>query len=300
MRRHPLDHPVSYYAIFLAVRCLPISLCHWLGKVVVLLVFTFSKKDRQGLAVNLAAAMGKAVDDPQVNRTIRQVFINYGRYMVDFFLLPQLPPRKLQTFFSHIRGENVLQEALAKGKGAILLSAHVGNWEVGGCMLHLLNYPFAVVVMGHNSVLTNTLVNRLRCRNGIKVITADKSPFSVIQVLRYLNRNGIVAMSGDRDYFGTGQAVRFLGKKITLPVGPVRLAMKSGAALIPAFVLKQADGRYFGVLESAIPLVLEGKQDEAITRNLEMSARIFEKYIRRFPDQWYCPDPLISAFFPGT
>jgi KDO2-lipid IV(A) lauroyltransferase len=70
------------------------------------------------------------------------------------------------------------------------------------------------------------------------------------------------------------------------------MAMKSGAALIPAFVLKQPDGRYFGVIEEEIPIECEGVRDKAIKMNLDKTARVFERYIRRYPDQWYCPDPI--------
>jgi lauroyl/myristoyl acyltransferase len=73
------------------------------------------------------------------------------------------------------------------------------------------------------------------------------------------------------------------------------MAMKSGAALIPAFVLRQPDGRYFGVLEKSIPLLLEGNRDDVIKKNLAKTARIFEEYIRRYPDQWYCPDPVAGG-----
>jgi KDO2-lipid IV(A) lauroyltransferase len=68
--------------------------------------------------------------------------------------------------------------------------------------------------------------------------------------------------------------------------------MKSGAALIPAFVLKQPGGKYYGILEEAVPLVLEGDRDDAIDKNLSKIARIFEKYVRSYPEQWYCPDPI--------
>ncbi|MFH1992112.1 MAG: lysophospholipid acyltransferase family protein [Pseudomonadota bacterium] len=295
MRRHILDHPVSYYAIFLASRYLPLSICRWLGKVVALIIYVFSNEDRKSLCVNLSMALGRPAGDPVVRKTVRRLFANYGRYMVDFFLLPQLPPHKVKKFFADIKGEEILKSALTKGRGAILLSAHVGNWEIGGSMLRLLNYPLAVVVMTHNTAATNALVNRLRQDKGIRVIAADQSPFAVVEVLRHLRNNGIVAMNGDRDYFGTGRQVNFMGKKVNLPVGPVIMAMKSGAALIPAFVLQQPDGRYFGVLEEAIALVSEGDRDEAVEKNLEITARIFEKYIRSYPDQWYCPDPL-----PGT
>ena len=295
MRRHILDSPISYYAIFLSVRCLPIRLCHWLGKIVVLIVYAFSQKDRKGLAFNLSLALNRPVDDPTIKRTIRKVFINYGQYMVDFFLMPQLPPRKTRKFFARLKGEEILKNALAKGQGAILVSAHVGNWEFGGTMMRLANYPLAVAAMTHNTSSTNALVNRLRKGKGIRVIEVNQSPFSGIEILRHLRNNGIVAMIGDRDFFGRGRPITFFNKKVSFPVGPVVMAMKSGAALIPAFVLRQSNGRYFGVMENPIRLCLEGDREDAIRENLGRTARIFEEYIRCYPDQWYCPDPITGS-----
>ena len=300
MRRHILDNPASYYATFLVVRYLPVNLCHWLGKIVGLIIYTFSKRDRQGLGINLSIALDRPADDPTVRKRVRQVFINYGRYMVDFFLLPQLPSHKIKKYFADIRGEEILKNALKRGKGVILLSAHVGNWEIGGTLLRLLNYPLTVVAIAHNTAATNALVNQLRQNKNICVIEVDQSPFSVIEVLRHLQQNRIVAMNGDRDYFGTGRQVNFMGKNVNFPVGPVILAMSSGAALIPAFVLKQPDGRYIGVLEDAIPFLSKGNRDEAINKNLNTIARIFEKYIRRYPDQWYYPDPITAPLSRRT
>lgn len=292
MRRHTLDNPISYFAIFFSVRYLPAWLCYWLGKIVSLMVHSFSRKDREGLAINLSMALNIPKDDPVVRKTVRRIFINYGHYMVDYFLMPMLPPHKIRKFFTEFKGEDILQSALANGKGAILLSAHLGNWEFGGIFLRFRNYPLNIVAMAHNTSSTNTLVNRLRKNKGIKVIEVTRSSFSGIEILKCLRNNGIVAMIGDRDFFGQGQPITFFGNKVGFPVGPVVLAMKSGAALIPSFVLKQADGRYFGMLEKAIPLHLKGDRDDIIKKNLNKTARIFEKYIRRYPDQWYCPDPI--------
>lgn len=292
MRRHILDNPVSYFAIFLSARYLPVRLCHWLGKNVALIVYAFSLRDRDGLATNLSLALDRPMGDPFVRKTIRQIFINYGHYMVDFFLMPQLPPHKIKRFFAEFKGEEILQAALANGKGVILLSAHLGNWEFGSIFLRFRNYPLNVVALAHNTSSTNTLVNRLRANKVKKVIEVNGSSFSGIEILRCLRNNEIVAMIGDRDFLGHGKLTTFFGKKVSFPVGPVVLAMKSGAALIPAFVLKQSDGRYCGVLEQPIPLLLEGDRNEVINKNLSKTARIFEQYIRRYPNQWYCPDPI--------
>jgi KDO2-lipid IV(A) lauroyltransferase len=220
--------------------------------------------------------------------------------MIDFFLLPQLPSHKVRKYFADIKGEEILQNALARGKGVILLSAHVGNWEIGGTMLRLFNYPLTVVTIKHNTAATNTLVNRLRQNKNIRVVEVDQSPFSGIEVLRHLQQNRIVAMNGDRDYFGTGRRINFMGETVNFPIGPVILAMSSGAAIIPAFVLKQPDGRYAGILENAIPLHSTDNREKAITDSLKTIARIFEKYIRNYPDQWYYPDPITAPLFPRT
>ena len=295
MRRHILDNPLSYYVIYLLARFLPVRICHWIGKIVVLVVYTFSKKDREGLSLNLSMALGRSRNDPFIRKTVRRIFLNYGQYMADFFLIPQLPLSKVRTFFSAIKGEDILQRALAKGTGAILLLAHLGNWEIGGSMLRAMNYPLGVVAMRHNTSATNILVNRLRLDKGIKIFHVDGSLFSGVGILRYLRDNGIVAISGDKDFFDNGRPVTYFGKTVNFPLGPVVMAMKSGADLIPAFVLKQPDGKYIGVLEKAIPMDLDGDRYEVIDRNLAKTARLFERYIRAYPDQWYCPDPIAES-----
>lgn len=292
MRRHILDHPVSYYAIFFTTRYLPIGLCHALSKIVVMIIYAFSRRDRRGLARNLSLALNRAPGDKLIRKTVRRNFLNYGHYMVDFFLIPQLPAHKIGRFFTHIEGEEILRNALAQGRGAILVSAHVGNWEFGGTMMRLADYPLAVVALAHNTSATNALVNRIRKDKGIKVIEMDQSPFSAINVLRHLRQNGVLATIGDRDFFGRGVPIRFFGRKVNFPVGPVMAAMNSGAALIPAFVLRRPDGRYLGVLEEAVPILTKNASDDPVRENLERTARIFEKVIRSYPDQWYCPDPI--------
>ena len=295
MRNHILDSPISYYAIYIISRILPIGICRRLGRVIALTVYLFSKKDRKGFAYNLSLALNKSPRDDSIKKIIRKIFMNYGEYMADFFFLPQQPPHKIKQSFAYLKGEPIIQKALARGKGVILLSAHIGNWEFGGAMMRLSDYPLAVVALPHNTSATNTLVNRLREEKGIHVIEVDESPFSSIAILNHLRQNGVVAMVGDRDFFGNGKQIEFFGKKIRFPIGPVAIALASGAAVIPAFVLKQPDGRYFGILEDEIPLSKNGNRKDMIEKNLVKIARVFETYIRRYPDQWYTPDPITGT-----
>lgn len=298
MRQHILDTPIAYYAIYYTVRFLPRRVCRWLGQWVAWVVFAFSKRDRATLASNFSIVLGRPVDDPKVKRTVRIMFTNYARYMVDFFLFPQLPIHKIKSYFSRIEGESILQHALSQDRGVLLLSAHVGNWEIGGTLLGMLNYPLTVVGLAHNTSQTNALVHHLRHSSGIQVIEVGETAFSVVPILNALRQNRIVAMIGDRDHLGTGRPVRFLGKQMHLPIGPVILAMMSGAALIPTFVLENPDGTYCGILETPIPIDTHGDRNRNIDCNLARIAQVFEDYIRRYPEQWYCPDPLIDEKAP--
>ena len=292
MRRHLLDSPISYLAIYYTVRSFPRRLCRWMGQWVGWIVFLFSKTDRRNLSRNFSLALGRPAHHPAVQRAVRGVFRNYARYMVDFFLFPQLGAERVRSYFSTIQGEERLRQALAKGRGVVLVSAHVGNWEIGGNLLRVLGYPLTVVGLAHNTLRTNALVRHLRSMRGIEVIEVGASTFGAVEILNALRRNRIVAMIGDRDHLGTGRRVRFLGRQIKLPTGPVILSMLSGAALIPTFVLEAPDGTYRGIIEAPIALEGDGNRDAAIHRNLARLAGVFEHYIRRFPDQWYCPDPL--------
>lgn len=289
MRRHILDTPISYYAIFLFTRYVPFRLCRWLGRITALIVYTFSREDRTGLAYNLSLALNRSPNDPFIRKTARRIFTNYGRYLVDFFYFPQIPKQKARTFFSHLENEEILSQAIADGKGVIILSAHIGNWEVSG---NIAEHPMAVVAMAHNTTMTENLVDRLRVNQGVKQFVIDDSLFAGIEILHYLRDNGIVAMVGDKDFWGTGKQISFFGKKVTFPVGPVILAMTTGAALIPAFVLMQPDGRYFGILEKPITIRQHEDKEKAIEQTLKDIAVVFERYIRQYPDQWYCPDPI--------
>jgi len=295
MRQHILDTPVSYYAIFILARILPLRVCRWLGRSIAFIVYLFSTRDRKGLATNLSIALNQPVNNLHIRQLVRRMFMNYGEYMADYFCLPQLPRQKARAVFSHLKREEIIRKALKKGRGVILLSAHIGNWEFGGIMIRHSKYPLAVVSLPHNTAPTNALVNRFREDKGISVIEVDESPFSALPILKHLRKNGVVAMMGDKDFFGNGKLIPYFGKQVRFPIGPVIIAMSSGAALIPAFVLKQPDGRYFGVLENAIPLSNERPREQAIQKNLEKIAVIFETYIQRYPDQWYNPDPIAET-----
>jgi KDO2-lipid IV(A) lauroyltransferase len=123
-------------------------------------------------------------------------------------------------------------------------------------------------------------------------IPIDRSFTPTLAVLRALSENAIVAMQGDRDFNNTGVAVPFFGRGAYFPRGPLRVAMATDAAVLPAFIVRVADGRYRAILEEPLAIDRGADREAALARNLARYVAILERYVRQYPDQWYCFYPF--------
>jgi KDO2-lipid IV(A) lauroyltransferase len=292
MRNHFLDRPRIYGWLLKAAQGLPGPILYACARIVGALVFVFSRNDRRKVMhnLNLVSAGGTLLTSRR--RLLWRFFQNYAFYMVDFFRLLSKTLEESQSFAKLVGGRQHLDEALAQGRGAILLTAHLGHWEIGGLGLRALGYPVNVVTVKHNSLFTNNLINMMRSRHGICVIELGNSIYDVIPIVRALGRNEVVAMLGDRAIFKrTGSAVLF-GKEVRLPLGPILLAMSTGAHIVPAFSVMEAPGRYCGIIEPALDLRYGPDHEQAIKDNLQQVAQVFERYIRSYPDQWFETEPV--------
>jgi lauroyl/myristoyl acyltransferase len=133
---------------------------------------------------------------------------------------------------------------------------------------------------------------RLHERAGVNEIPIDSSFGPTLAVLRALERNAIVAMQGDRDFNNTGVAVPFFGRDAFFPRGPLRVAMATEAAVLPAFIVRVREGRYRAVVEKPLSIERGGDREAALRENLRRYVEILERYVRAFPEQWYCFYPF--------
>ncbi len=292
MRQHFLDNPLLYRLTHTVARILPTPVLYGFARLVGALVFLFSREDRSNVESNLKLVFNGSRLPIGRRRLLWRFFQNYAFYMVDFFRLLTMPLEQSMSFAQLYRGRHHLDEALSQGRGAILLTAHIGHWEIGGLGLRALGYPINVVTLRHNSLFTNSLINDLRNRRGIRVIELGDSVYNTIELVRVLKRGEIVAVLGDRVFSDRSQCVKFFGRSVPFPVGPILLAMATGSPVVPAFSLMEAPGRYRGVIEPALPMRRDGDREASLEHNLEQVAKVFERFIRQYPDQWYHVDRL--------
>lgn len=180
-----------------------------------------------------------------------------------------------------VEGERCLHDALAARRGLVVVTAHVGNWELAGRLLAArITRPTHVVVAPE----TNPQIEQfLRGGPGPVRFVSRTRPTAVLQLVAALRRGEIVAVQGDRALGDRSDVpVRFFDSDAPFPVGPFVLARASGAPVVPAFCLLGRDRRYTVTIGE--PIRVEGGGEH---RALARWVATLESVVRRHPEQWF-------------
>lgn len=248
--------------------------------------FWLSAGQRRAALDNYAAVLGRDPSDPEVSRTARRAFQNYGRMLVDFLLMGTLTPEELIGRMT-IDGLDHLDAALAKGRGAIMAVPHMGSWDMAGSYAGALGYPISAVAERFPGSLNDAVV-RTRQRFGLKVITLGRS--AVRAITQALEANAVVPLLCDLEQ-GPGVSVRFFGRRSVVPGGPAAIALKTGAALLPAYQYATSPGHHHIHLDPPLAWPAGETKDGLMQRVVSR----FEDFIKERPDQWYAFRPMFRT-----
>ena len=237
---------------------------------------------RAGVRANMSLLCGTSIA-PSDSR-IRDVFRNFARYLVEFLTI-----HRVSNPVVRVEGIEHLHEARRHRRGIIMLTAHLGNWEVGATLLQRMGWPVAAVVLPHEEADTNALFNAQRRRCGIEVIPLARGVTQ--QCLRRLRRGEALGLFGDLDFTGGGIEVPFCGRQVRLPRGPALLSVRSQAPVVPIFCIREGNWSFRLCLEPPI-LPPRHPDRESVTRLTAAYATVLERYLTRTPEQWLVFQPL--------
>ena len=220
------------------------------------------------------------VEAPPSGGKVYGIFRNHSMNLIEMFTSSRWDCDEIRSRveFPH---RHLLDEAVAAGRGVIIATAHLGNWELPGLLLGSLGYPLSVVAGEQMNSLLTEPVKRAKEEKGIVVIGPGNSYRKIYRVLR---DGGIVALLLDGDIFEGGVPVELFGRKISLPRGAARLAMSTGAPVIGAFCRRLDDDRSRINLETLLAPGEAARAGESSALNTIYSA--IERYIRDNTDQW--------------
>ena len=246
------------------------------------IAYRTSAAAREAVRENLAIVAPARRDR---ERLVRQVFIEQVRNYLEIFRLARLDHAQVRRAVV-TSGWESFTAAVARGKGVVVASAHVGPISVSGQIISANGYEITLPVEKETGEIARA-VNRARARMGLRFVETD----SAFGIHRILKRGGILGVLADRAVTGVGERVPFFGRPALLPSAHIALALRTGAALIPGFAHREG-GVYRAVFEEELVLTRTGDRDADVREGVRRWAEVLEPHIAAAPEQWSVFEPV--------
>ena len=263
-------------------RSIPRHFAYWLSLRIADAYYFCDRRGRSAVLANLRHVYefkGEQPSAAELRRVARRMFQLFGKYLVDFFRFSRLSEAELQRLVV-VEHPEFIAQASAYGKGVIMVTGHLGNWELGGAVMAGMGYPMHAVALRQPSAKLNEFFQKHRRSRGMTIVPLGHALRHLMQALR---RREFVALLADRDYADREHFVALCGAPACLPRGPAWMAHKTGAPVLPAFMLRSADDRFRLRLHPPV-IPGAGMTDEDLQRRI---SSVLEEAICRDPDQWF-------------
>jgi len=263
------------------------------------LAHRFSRKIRSNTDANGARILGPSSTPAERRAFGLGVVSSFYDFVCDVGRSSRSSPEELFNHIDEVHGLDAYRNARALGKGAIVVTAHMGSFEVGLAALAQNEHkPIHVVFKRDRIDAFEQLRASLRQRLNIREAPIDDGWTLWVRLRDVLHNDEVVAIQGDRVMPGQkGARVPFLNGHVLLPSGPVKLALASGAPIIPIFSIRTANGRIRIFIEDAIMVSPDGT-DDPLTPALRKLAVVLAKYIAAYPQQWLVLDKAFCEDAP--
>lgn len=269
--------PVATCFQFFLPRWFVVPLARLAGR----LAFRLNRGQRERICVNLRHTLGPAASEGQVESAARRTFEHLAASYADMLRAPVL--RKRVTGLADF-DRTGLDQMMASGKGGVLVTGHIGNWDLAGVYLTALGYPLSAVVEPIPAGWTRTF-NRYRCLTDMEAIPIPDRP----AIARAIARRRLLTLVADRDLTGHGVPCPAFGAVRSFPRGPAAYALKYDLPVcIGFFVFQSKPGRppYFGRVDPPLRFKPTGNTAADIETFTRLIANRLNEFIRQYPDQW--------------
>ncbi|MBI1886522.1 MAG: hypothetical protein HYS09_09475 [Chloroflexi bacterium] len=276
--------PWTYLANRALATLVPLELGYLISIPISDIFYVLWKSKRETARRNYARILGRPEDDPEVRRLGHETFRQFGRYIVELLSVQGWSLEDLEDRIT-IHGDEHFDEARRYGKGIIFTSAHMGSIEVASGLLLLKGYRVTTVAEWLEPKMLMDWIVTCRERMGVTLLPATRTGMKLIRVLRRNEMVALVVDMGVRN--GDGRPVTFFGHQTYFPTGPARLARISGAPIIFGLAVRRPQNRYEAYISPPIFANRELDPEEDALVTTQRIVDEFERFVRRFPGQWY-------------
>lgn len=269
------------------LKIIPIKIAYFISDFLGEMSYFFLLKVRKIIEENISWILGD-VSKSERERLTKNTFKNFARCMVDFLQIPFIGKDGVIRIIDFRLQE--LDRTLKKGRGAILVTIHLGNWDLAGVLLGALGYSVSAVTEDIPEAVYKVW-EKYREWTGMKGIPLNEAG---IGCYRALKKRELLVLLGDRDISDTGVEVRFCNGIRNIPRGPATLALKTGAPLLLGYIVRISNGnkKYLACVEPEIEIERRtGNFEDDVSLLTQKIANRLSELVRSHPDQWFVFQP---------
>jgi phosphatidylinositol dimannoside acyltransferase len=281
-----LNNGLIFGTTYHLVTRLPRAGSYMIGHVGTWLAYRLMRDGTRAIVDNLRVVRPDATER-DLKRLALLTYRSYARDTIDFIRSLVMKRTEFEPMMASFDSGR-LDALLAWRRGVVIVGGHFGNWELGGVALRLLHgYPLTVVGKSEASPVVGEIRQRMRESLGIETLEIGQMLETALRIRRLLAANGIVAMLLDRHLGRDRIDVTFFGRPTGFLRTPAMIGYLSGAPLLPAFMIRQADGRFVGELGEAVVVDSTKPTEDAVSAATQAFAAQLEDRIRANPQLWY-------------
>jgi KDO2-lipid IV(A) lauroyltransferase len=272
--------------LILLIRFMPLSWVYLLGRALAFVTDIFPGRRKKIALANLQLVFDKKKSEEEIEAIYKQCLTRTVTSFVEALKLCLLPPHVVQERIE-IVGKKNLDTTLKKGKGIIIAGLHLGNFPMLAAKLATEGYPIAVIIKKPRNRYIARLYTRITAKVGIDFIDGGERRQAAQQSLKQLRGGGIVYIVMDQNPPYPDIMVDFFGYPVPSFKGPMVLAMRTGATILPGFIVYDKGWRQKLFLEKPFAVKTTDNQERDISQNLSRLMKHIEGYIERYPEQWW-------------
>lgn len=260
---------------------LPWSVRRGVGTVIGQVCWPLVPAKRRRMAVdNISRSLG--IDEHEAAALAKASAIRFGPMFMEVLHTPKLTKDNINQYVT-LTGAEHLWGALALGRGAVLATAHSGNWELLGAALAMHGFPLVAVVQRQTNAAMDTFINEYRTKAGMHVTYKQ----GVREMVKLLGAGKIIGLLMDQDNHHDGVFVEFFGRLASTPQGAAALARLNNAPIVPAFITENADGTHTAILHPPVMVKKTADRAQDIKITTQQLTKIIENHIRKHPHEWF-------------
>lgn len=261
---------------------LPYGVLMGAGWVLGNLYYLIIKKQRERAVAQMMPALG--LGEKEARQLVRKSFVNLARNVLEILYMPALKNKENFQRFVEIEHLERMQEAIAEGKGVVVLTGHVGTWEWLSAAFTMNGLPVTAIAKPQPNIQYTNALDDLRKTINVQIFSRGTS--ELMAAARALKAGKILGFLADQDGGPGGALIDFLGRPAATPMGAAVFARKFHAPVIPAFILRQPDGKHKVLVGEVMRYEDTGDTDKDLYDFTVRMTRILEQVIRENPTQW--------------